>query len=226
MEDLKIKVNSEAESKEAQELFFELGAHTESKNWLDNAKWLFLEKDMEITFSSTITYHSNIEYKEITLPQLRDMVVLKQNCVDDATHVAGDGSKYLKCVNYFCFWNGMQWRESSIDFNENDLKPIEKPMTETAFLMQGKNGERLMESVGQVEGADIVNHPSHYSDSAIECIDAMEAMLGRQQFIGYLRGNMFKYQWRYQKKNGIEDLKKSEWYLNKLLEVENAGSKD
>lgn len=98
--------------------------------------------------------------------------------------------------------------------------------SETEYLMQGKNGERLMGSVGKVKGVDVVNHPSHYSDSAIECIDAMEAMLGRQQFIGYLRGNMFKYQWRYQKKNGIEDLKKSEWYLNKLLEVENAGCKD
>lgn len=68
---------------------------------------------------------------------------------------------------------------------------------------------------------DNVNHPSHYASSEIECIDAMRAMLGREQFIGYLRGNMLKYQWRYQKKNGIEDLKKSEWYLNKLLEVEN-----
>lgn len=68
--------------------------------------------------------------------------------------------------------------------------------------------------------ADAVNNPSHYSDSTIECIDAMEAMLSPQEFIGYLRGNMFKYQWRYQKKNGIEDLQKSEWYLKKLIEKE------
>lgn len=63
---------------------------------------------------------------------------------------------------------------------------------------------------------DNVNHPSHYADSAIECIDAMEAMMTPEQFIGYLRGNLFKYQWRYEKKNGIEDLKKAQWYLEKL----------
>lgn len=63
---------------------------------------------------------------------------------------------------------------------------------------------------------DNVNHPSHYADSAIECIDAMEAMMTTEQFIGYLRGNLFKYQWRYEKKNGIEDLKKAKWYLEKL----------
>lgn len=64
---------------------------------------------------------------------------------------------------------------------------------------------------------DNVNNPSHYADSAIECIDAMQAMLTPEQFVGYLRGNIFKYQWRYEKKNGVEDLKKSQWYLDKLI---------
>ena len=64
---------------------------------------------------------------------------------------------------------------------------------------------------------DIINSPGHYADSTIECIDAMEAMMTPEQFIGYLRGNVFKYQWRYEKKNGIEDLKKAQWYLDKLV---------
>ena len=66
---------------------------------------------------------------------------------------------------------------------------------------------------------DNVNNPSHYADSAIECIDAMQAMLTPEQFVGYLRGNILKYQWRYEKKNGIEDLRKSQWYLDKLISV-------
>jgi len=131
MENLKIKVNNEAESKEAQELFFELGAHTKSKNWLDNAKWLFLEKDMEITFSSTITYHSNIEYKEITLPELRDMVVLKRNDVRDATHVDEYGDKWRFINNEWCFM-GKGWNNTLNHLIGNyELKPIEKPMKET-----------------------------------------------------------------------------------------------
>lgn len=67
---------------------------------------------------------------------------------------------------------------------------------------------------------DSVNNPSHYASGAIECIDAMESMLSRDEFIGYLRGNIFKYQWRYKHKNGLEDLKKAEWYQRKLIEVE------
>jgi len=78
---------------------------------------------------------------------------------------------------------------------------------------------RSVEAARQVE-KDAVNNPSHYTTGGIECIDAMQAMLSRDEFIGYLRGNVFKYQWRYQHKNGIEDLKKARWYANRLIELE------
>tara|TARA_R110000824_G_scaffold27933_2_gene94278 strand:+ start:1328 stop:1645 length:318 start_codon:yes stop_codon:yes gene_type:complete len=65
---------------------------------------------------------------------------------------------------------------------------------------------------------DMVNHPKHYNESGIECIDALAAMLG-DGFQSYLQGNIAKYLWRYRYKNGIEDLKKAEWYLRKLIEV-------
>ena len=68
--------------------------------------------------------------------------------------------------------------------------------------------------------ADPVNSPSHYASGGIECIDAMQAMLSREEFIGYLRGNIFKYQWRYKLKNGVEDLKKAQWYANRLIKME------
>ena len=73
--------------------------------------------------------------------------------------------------------------------------------------------------VQQVE-VDNVNSPNHYASQSIECIVAMEAMLSKEEFIGYLRGNIFKYQWRYKQKNGLEDLKKAQWYQNKLIEKE------
>lgn len=77
--------------------------------------------------------------------------------------------------------------------------------------------------VVKCEVVDNVNSPNHYSSQSIECIVAMEAMLSPEEFIGYLRGNIFKYQWRYKQKNGLEDLKKAQWYQNKLIEKE--GSK-
>lgn len=66
---------------------------------------------------------------------------------------------------------------------------------------------------------DVVNKPKHYNQGGIECIDAIEAMLTHEEFVGYLRGNSLKYRWRFRYKNGVEDLRKAEWYENKLLEI-------
>jgi len=69
--------------------------------------------------------------------------------------------------------------------------------------------------------ADNVNKPPHYNQSGIECVDAIQAATG-DGFEYYLQGNIIKYMWRYRYKNGIEDLKKAQWYLNKLIEVNDA----
>lgn len=65
-----------------------------------------------------------------------------------------------------------------------------------------------------------VEAPSHYTDGNIEAIDALQSMLTEEQFIGFLRGNAFKYQWRCLKKGAPKkDLEKAKWFLNKLMEV-------
>lgn len=61
-----------------------------------------------------------------------------------------------------------------------------------------------------------VDHPNHYANGSIECIDAIESALTQEEFEGFLHGNILKYDWRYRNKNGIEDLKKSQWYNSKL----------
>ena len=65
---------------------------------------------------------------------------------------------------------------------------------------------------------DLVNSPPHYNQQKVECIDAIESATG-DGFESYLQGNILKYIWRYNYKNGTEDLKKAQWYLNKLIEV-------
>lgn len=68
------------------------------------------------------------------------------------------------------------------------------------------------------EKPDFVNHPPHYNaGGAVECIDAIEASLSASSYRGYLKGNIMKYLWRYELKNGLEDLKKADWYLKELL---------
>jgi hypothetical protein len=66
---------------------------------------------------------------------------------------------------------------------------------------------------------DVVASPKHYTDSSIECIDAMEAAYGTEAVMWFCVCNAFKYQWRFKKKNGVEDLKKSQWYTNKYIEL-------
>jgi len=64
---------------------------------------------------------------------------------------------------------------------------------------------------------DPVNHPSHYTQGTVECIDAIESSMTPEEFRGYLKGCQMKYIWRYQHKGGVEDLKKARWYLDRLI---------
>ena len=64
---------------------------------------------------------------------------------------------------------------------------------------------------------DNVNHPSHYTQGAIECIDAIkEATKGLFGIEAVCTANIIKYVWRWKFKNGLEDLDKASWYLDKL----------
>jgi hypothetical protein len=66
--------------------------------------------------------------------------------------------------------------------------------------------------------ADMVNHPPHYTQGGVECIDALEAMLGEDGFNAYCRGTALKYIWRTGHKwDAAEDLKKAIWYLGRLV---------
>jgi len=66
---------------------------------------------------------------------------------------------------------------------------------------------------------DVVNSPSHYNQGGIECIEAITAMTSTMNGTSaYVSGNILKYLWRHEYKNGLEDLKKAQWYLNKLIE--------
>lgn len=62
-----------------------------------------------------------------------------------------------------------------------------------------------------------VEHPAHYQSASIECIEAIEAALTSEELKGFIKGNIIKYTWRSEYKNGIEDLEKAQWYLNWYL---------
>jgi len=65
---------------------------------------------------------------------------------------------------------------------------------------------------------DVINSPRHYTSgpqcptcqTLIECITVVQDR-------GFLEGNVIKYLWRWREKNGLEDLKKARWYLDRLI---------
>ena len=68
--------------------------------------------------------------------------------------------------------------------------------------------------------SDNVNAPSHYCTGKFECIDVMEEVFGKEAVEDFCICNAFKYLYRKNKKNGIEDIQKAQWYLNKYLALE------
>lgn len=67
---------------------------------------------------------------------------------------------------------------------------------------------------------EMVDHPAHYNNGSIECIDALKSALGIEQYIGFLRGNAIKYLWRCgHKDHPLQEVKKAIWYADKLEEV-------
>lgn len=86
-----------------------------------------------------------------------------------------------------------------------------KPKTAAAKPVEPKPKEAAKKS-------DLVNHPDHYTKGGIECIDAISAAVhdlpGRE---AWLVAQVIKYVWRYKWKNGVEDLKKARFYLDRLI---------
>lgn len=67
---------------------------------------------------------------------------------------------------------------------------------------------------------DKVNHPKHYTNGSVECIDAIaSAVVGKSPLEAVCVANIVKYLWRYNAKNGLEDVLKAKWYLDRLEKV-------
>lgn len=80
--------------------------------------------------------------------------------------------------------------------------------------------DEMIEGLAEVPAPDMVNHPSHYcQEGSMECIDEMVAVFGAEAVMHFCLLNVWKYRKRAVFKNGEEDLKKSDWYMKKYLEL-------
>ena len=137
MEDLKIRVNSEAESEEAQCLFFELGYR-----WLGGHGSSYFKINDNFKYITAYMRGMSLAQgangdakKEITMLQLRDMVVLKRNDVGDANYKTNYGTQcYITGEDVYAFQDN-KWFLSAMQHKDilDMIKPIEKPMKEYLF---------------------------------------------------------------------------------------------
>ncbi|WP_151799540.1 hypothetical protein [Acinetobacter nosocomialis] len=173
MDNYKIKVKDEAESKEAQELFFELGyewhAHGKKVSYLDaipTGDFGYLVAWKTGCFSEHIIQMGcgREDAKEITLAELRDLVVLKRNDVKDANNTNLDNVIYFLSIDNVIYrWEG-KWVRSilndSEDYNliiQHGLNPIEKPQ-DPALI----SGAEALRALADGKGVDV--HESTYKN--------------------------------------------------------------
>ncbi|MCZ3294218.1 hypothetical protein NYZ61_18485 [Acinetobacter baumannii] len=155
MDNYKIKVNDEAESKEAQELFVQLGFE---KTGFSCDEFPCYLATWEGGFSDYVLDSLSIsrERKELTLPQLRDLVVLKRNDVKDKTHRdKRDESIYLTSDKVIYYWQG-EWCKSAINksndyenYIANSLTSITQPQDQA--LISGADALRALADGKEVE---------------------------------------------------------------------------
>lgn len=130
----------------------------------------------------------------------------KEKRFDELCMKQGYGlSNCSKCSE---FVNDLCNRRSTSEFTDEEL--------DLALRDMGKTNP------GQHE-FDAVERPAHYASTSIECIDAMVETQGIKAVVDFCVCNAFKYLWRHNSKNGDEDIKKANWYLNKAVELMKGG---
>ena len=173
MANYKVKVNNEAESKEVQELLFKLGCEWSTcgnsyNNMVNIGDYIFL------TDWNMINYGLGIGRKEITLQCLRDLVVLKRNSIDDATHYYG-GSKYYLTDSEFYQYSEGKWINIDEYVDGMTFKKIEKEDEMKEFLNQEQEYALVKCFVGETpipeswieipEGAEILYFEKRYESA-------------------------------------------------------------
>lgn len=113
---------------------------------------------------------------------------------------------------FYALVDGVTLWYSNFDSWDNHFKPYDEELA----MNLGYFNYPDIDDTGNI--ADNVNSPSHYGQGKIEAIDYIKDSLTKEEYIGYLRGNIAKYLHRWRYKNGLEDLKKAQVYLGWLIQ--------
>ena len=253
LENYKVRVSNEGESKEVQVLFFELGyewyAHGKNVSYLDvitTGDFGYLVAWKTGCFSKHIIQMGcgKEDAKEINLPQLRDLVAAKTKKIPylvktidkwEEQQLTSDTPESATCLKipdgsikaYLNYGYTINFVNSDDDFMNaatrgswvSTHRGRHAANTRGLVWKRSTHPEELPFIDDEPKHDDNVNHPSHYTQGSIECIEALEAATVNKQGIeAVCVSNIIKYLWRYESKNGLEDVKKAQWYLQKLVD--------
>ena len=120
----------------------------------------------------------------------------------------------------FSGWESRTCQNCAHRFLTADVEPCKTcfrdrsfPTTYTMWKAEPTDAELAQTAEQQAESKPDQIHPTHYTECSLECIDVMLAVFGRKAVTDFCIINAFKYMWRYEHKNGLEDLQKAERYL-------------
>lgn len=114
---------------------------------------------------------------------------------------------------------GWDWTDDMISYKVLETSVLYEEALKGTYDNYIKNDvESVMGAYEHYFDFDPVDKPSHYANKEIEVIDYIQDTLSDEEFEGYCMGNVIKYVSRYKHKNGVEDLKKARYYLNKVID--------
>lgn len=125
-----------------------------------------------------------------------------------------------------CPWCGSERYELTVPEPEDKEKPYFRcdACERTAYLTENMGVLHCPFAEGEIS-INISTDPNHYKIHAMECWDEMEVVFGKEAVITFCKLNAWKYRYRASAKNGEEDLKKADVYLQKAKELENSINK-
>lgn len=127
-----------------------------------------------------------------------------------------DGCRLEKFSNPICDFD--KWPDDRIAIAYNHVYKNGDTRLDGSHLETSPFCELLKEADKALSEPDMVNHPQHYTQGGIECIDALKAAtVDKHGIEAVCVANIIKYLWRYEEKNGVEDVRKARWYLERLL---------
>lgn len=125
---------------------------------------------------------------------------------DEVTHYCGSVSGCENCKLRIGGWDA-------------PLTPGKEDTCLTISQATERDLDRALEIINSTPKEDLVNHPNHYTNGGMECIDEMILIFGIEATMHFCLLNAWKYRRRALDKNGQQDMDKSHWYINKYKEL-------